>query len=92
MTPIQPQIRAEAKAGSHVVVLVIIVVIVVVRRLRRRLPREPVPLLPPTAPLQGILSPHPLASPSLFRVLLLLLLLRAARSTASSGTGGREGL
>jgi hypothetical protein len=72
----QPQIRAKAKAGRHVVVLVILVVIVIVRRLRRWLPREPVPLLPPSVPLQGVPSPHPLASPSLFRVLLLLHLLR----------------
>jgi hypothetical protein len=64
-------------AGRHVVVLVIIVVIVVVRRLRRWLPLEPASLLPPTAPLQGVPSPHPLASSSLFRVLLLLLLLRS---------------
>jgi hypothetical protein len=71
----QPQIRAEAKAGRHVIVFVIIIV-VVVRRLRRRLPRKPVPLLLPTTPLQGIPSPHPLASPSLFRILLLLLPLR----------------
>jgi hypothetical protein len=73
----QPQIRAEAKAGRHVVVFVIIVVIIVVRRLRQRLPREPVPLLPSTTPLQGVPSPHPLAGPSLVRVLLLLLLLRS---------------
>jgi hypothetical protein len=72
----QPQIRAEAKADCHVVVFVIIVVIVI-RRLRRWLPREPVPLLPPTAPLQGVPSTHSLASPSLFCVLLLLLLLRS---------------
>ena len=62
--------------GRHVVVLVVIVVVVVVRRLRRRLPRESVPLLPPTTPLQGILSQHPLAGPSLLRVLLLLPLFR----------------
>jgi hypothetical protein len=55
----------------------IIVVVVVVRRLRRRLPREPVPLMLPTTPLQGIPSPHPLVGPSLFCVLLLLLLLRS---------------
>jgi hypothetical protein len=66
-----------AKAGRHVVVFVIIIVVVVVRRLRWRLPRKPVPLLLQTTPLQGIPSPHPLASPSLFRVLLLLLLLRS---------------
>jgi hypothetical protein len=62
--------------GRHVVVLVILVVIVVVRRLRRRLPQEPVPVLSPTTLLQGFSSPHPLASPSLFRVLLQLFLLR----------------
>jgi hypothetical protein len=62
--------------GRHVVVLVIIVVIVIVRRLRRQLTREPVPLLPPTAPLQGFPSPHPLTGLGLFRVLLLLFLLR----------------
>jgi hypothetical protein len=75
----QPQIWAKAKAGSHVIVfiIVIIVVVVIVRRLRRRLPREPVPLLPPPTPLQGIPSPRPLAGPSLFCVLLLLLLLRS---------------
>jgi hypothetical protein len=74
----QPQIRAEAEAGSHVVVFIIIfiVVVVIVRRLRRWLPREPIPLLPTTKPLQGIPSPHPLAGPSLLRVLLLLPLLR----------------
>jgi hypothetical protein len=72
----QPQIRAEAKTGRHVIVLVIIVIIIVVRHLQRRLPREPVPLLPPTTPLQGIPSPHPLAGLGLFRVLLLLFLLR----------------
>jgi hypothetical protein len=64
----------EAKAGHHVVIFVIIIVIVIVRRLRRRLPREPIPLLPPTVPLQGVPSPHPLTSLSLFHVLLLLLL------------------
>jgi hypothetical protein len=75
----QPQIRVEAKAGSHVIVfiIVIIVVVVIVRRLRRRLPREPVPLLLPTMPLQGIPSPHPLVGPSLVCVLLLLLLLHS---------------
>jgi hypothetical protein len=73
MTPGPASDWAKAKMGCHVVVLVII--IVVVRRLRRRLPREPVPLLPPTASLQGAPSPHPLAGPGLFRVLLLLLLL-----------------
>jgi hypothetical protein len=61
--------------GHHVVALVIIIVIVV-RRLWRRLPRELVPLLPPTAPLQGFPSPHPLVGSGLFRVLLLLFLLR----------------
>jgi hypothetical protein len=63
--------------GSHVIVfiIVIIVVVVIVKRLRRRLPREPVPPLLPTMPLQSIPSPRPLAGPSLFRVLLLLLLL-----------------
>jgi hypothetical protein len=71
----QPQIRAEAEAGSHVVVF-IIVFIVVVRRLRRRLPREPIPLLPTTEPFQGVPSPRPLTGPSLLRVLLLLPLLR----------------
>jgi hypothetical protein len=60
--------------GRHVVVHVIIIIVVVVRRLRRRLPRESVPLLPPTTPLQGFPSPHPLAGPGLFRVLLLFLL------------------
>jgi hypothetical protein len=60
--------------GHHVVILVIIIIIVV-GRLRRRLPREPVPLLSPTTLLQGVPSSHPLASPSLLRVLLLLLLL-----------------
>jgi hypothetical protein len=54
-----------------------------IRRLRRRLPREPVPLLPPTAPLQGVPSPYPLVSPGLFRVLLLLLLLRGDPSCGS---------
>jgi hypothetical protein len=63
--------------GRHVVALIIIIIIVVViRRLRRRLPQEPVPLLPPTAPLQGFPSPHPLAGLGLFRILLLLFLLR----------------
>jgi hypothetical protein len=78
-TPGQPQIRAEAKAGSHVIVfiIVIIIVVVIIRRLRRRLPREPVPLLPPPTPLQGIPSLRPLAGPSLFRVLLLFLLLHS---------------
>jgi hypothetical protein len=73
----QPQIWAKAEAGRHVIIFVIIVVVVVVKRLRRRLPREPVPLLLPTTPLQGVQSPHPLAGPSLFYVLLLLLLLRS---------------
>jgi hypothetical protein len=62
--------------GRHVVVFVIIIiVVVVVRRLRRRLQREPIPRLPPTMLLQGFPSSHPLASSSLFRVLLLLFLL-----------------
>jgi hypothetical protein len=63
--------------GRHVVVFVIIIIVIVVGHLRRRLPREPVPLLLPTTPLQGVPSPHPLGGLSLFRVLLLLLLLRS---------------
>jgi hypothetical protein len=72
----QPQIRAEAKTGSHVIVfiIVVIVIVVIIRRLRRWLPWEPVPLLPPMMPFQGIPSPRPLAGPSFLRVLLLLLL------------------
>jgi hypothetical protein len=62
--------------GRHVVILVIIIIILVVMRLWRQLPREPVPLLPPTTLLQGFPSPHPLAGSGLFRVLLLLFLLR----------------
>jgi hypothetical protein len=73
----RPQIQAEAKAGGHVIVFIIVVVVMIVRRLQRRLPRETVPLLPPTTLLQGVPSPHPLAGPSLLRVLLLLLLLRS---------------
>jgi hypothetical protein len=69
--------------GHHVVILVIIIVIIVVQRLRRRLPREPVPLLSPKTLLQGVPSSHPLASPSLLRVLLLLLLLRGDPSRGS---------
>jgi hypothetical protein len=66
-----------AEAGCHVVVFIIIfIVVVVIRHLRRRLPREPIPLLPTMKPFQGIPSPHPLAGPSLLRVLLLLPLLR----------------
>jgi hypothetical protein len=73
----QPQIRAEAEAGSHVVVFIIVfIVVVIIRRLRRRLPREPIPLLPMTKPFQGVPSPHPLAGLSLLLVLLLLPLLR----------------
>jgi hypothetical protein len=69
----QPRVRAEAKSGRHVVIfIIIIIVVVVVRRLRRRLQREPIPCLPPTTLLQGFPSSHPLASPGLFRVLLLL--------------------
>ncbi len=63
--------------GRHVVVLVVLVVIIVVvivRRLRRRIPRESIPLLPTTEPFQGVPSPRPLAGPSLLRVLFLLLL------------------
>jgi hypothetical protein len=71
-----PQAGAEAETGGHVILFIIIVVIVVVGRLRRRLPREPVPLLLATALLQGIPSPPPLAGPGLLCVLLLLLLLR----------------
>jgi hypothetical protein len=54
----QPQIRDEAKPGRHVVVFVVIVIIivVVVRRLRQRLPREPIPRLPPTMLLQSFPS------------------------------------
>jgi hypothetical protein len=76
-TPSPAQIRAEAKAHSHIVVFIIVfIVVVVVRRFRRRLPREPIPLLPTTEPFQGVPSPHPLAGPSLLRVLFLLPLLR----------------
>jgi hypothetical protein len=83
--------------GRHVITLVVIIIIViVVGSLRRRLPQEPVPLLPPTMLLQGVPSSHPLASPGLLRVLFSFFFsaatLRAARSTASSGTGGRAGL
>jgi hypothetical protein len=59
--------------GGHVVVFIIVVVI---RRLRRRLPREPIPLLPTMKPFQGVSSPRPLAGSSILRVLLLLPLLR----------------
>jgi hypothetical protein len=54
----QPWVRAEAKSGCHVVVFVVIIIIivVVVRRLWRRLPREPIPRLPPTTLLQGFPS------------------------------------
>jgi hypothetical protein len=69
-----PQTRAEAEAGSHVVVLVIIFIVVVVRRLRRRLPREPLPLLPTMELLQGVSGPRPLVGPGFPCVLLLLLL------------------
>jgi hypothetical protein len=73
----QPQIRAEAEVGRHVVIFIIVfIVVIVIRRLRRRLPREPIPLLPTTKPFQGVLCPRPLAGPSLLRVLLLLPLLR----------------
>jgi hypothetical protein len=74
----QPQIWAETEAGSRVIIfiiVIIVVVVVIVRRLRLRLPWESVPLLPTTTLLQGISSPRPCASPSLLRVLLLLLLL-----------------
>jgi hypothetical protein len=71
-----PQAGAEAKAGGHVVLLVIIFIIVVVGRFRRRLPREPLPLLLATMLFQGVSSPPPLAGSGLLRVLLLLLLLR----------------
>jgi hypothetical protein len=75
--PGQTQAGAEAEAGSHVVLPVIIFIIVVaVGRFRRRLPREPLPLLPATKLLQGVSGPPPLAGPGLLRVLLLLLLLR----------------
>jgi hypothetical protein len=68
---------AEAKAGSHVVFLIIIfIIVVVITRYRRQLPRGPLPLLPTTKLFQGVSSPHPLAGPSLLRVLLFLLLLR----------------
>jgi hypothetical protein len=60
---------------SHHVVILVIIIIIIVRHLRRRLPREPIPLLPPTMPLQDFPSPHPLMGPGLFRVLLLLFLL-----------------
>jgi hypothetical protein len=72
----RPQAGAEAKAGGHVVLLVIVFIIVVVGRFRRRLPREPLPLLLMTALFQGVSSPPPLAGPDLLRVLLLLPLLR----------------
>jgi hypothetical protein len=73
----KPQAGAEAKTGGHVVLLVIIfIIIVVVERFRRRLPREPLPLLLATALFQGVSSPPPLAGPGLLRVLLLLPLLR----------------
>jgi hypothetical protein len=76
-TPGPASDRAKTKTGCHVVAFVIIIVVnVVVRRLRRRLPREPVPLLSPTTLFQGLPSPHPLASLGLFRILLLLFLLR----------------
>jgi hypothetical protein len=41
---------------THIVVFVVIIIIVVLRRLRRRLPREPIPRLPPTTLLQSFLS------------------------------------
>jgi hypothetical protein len=71
-----PQAEAEAETGGHVIIVIIIVVVIVVGRLRRRLPRESVPLLLATALLQGVPSPPPLAGPGLLRVLLFLLLLR----------------
>ena len=59
---------AEAKAGSHVVLLVIIfIIVVVITRYRRQLPRGPLPLLPTTKLFQGVSSPHPLAGPGLLR-------------------------
>jgi hypothetical protein len=73
----QPEIRAEAEAGSHVVVFIIVfIIVVIVRRLRRWLPREPIPLLPTMKPFQGVSCLRPLGVPSLLRVLLLLPLLR----------------
>jgi hypothetical protein len=60
--------------GGHVVLLLII--IVVVGRLRRRLPRESLPLLLATTLFQGVSSPPPLTGTGLLRVLLPLLLLR----------------
>jgi hypothetical protein len=82
--------------GRHVITLVVIIIIVIiVGRLQRWFPREPVPLLPPTTLLQGVPTSHPLASPGLLRVLFSFFstaTLRAARSIASSGTGGRAGL
>jgi hypothetical protein len=89
----QPQIRADAKASSHIVVFVIVFV---VRRFRRRLPREPIPLLPTMEPFLGV--PSRIRSraraffASFFSFLFSAATLHAARSTASSGTGGREGL
>jgi hypothetical protein len=58
------------------IVFVIIIIVIVVRRVRRRLQREPISCLPPTTLLQSFPSSHPLASSGLFRVLLLLVLLR----------------
>jgi hypothetical protein len=52
------------------------IIVVVVRRFRRRLPREPLPLLPTMELFLGVSSPHPLAGLGLLRVLLFLLLLR----------------
>jgi hypothetical protein len=80
----QPRVRAEAKPGHHVVIfVVVIIIVVVVRRVRRRLQREPVPRLPPTMLLQGFPSSHPLTSSGLFRVLLLLVLLRGEPTRGS---------
>jgi hypothetical protein len=81
----QPRVQAEAKSGRHVVIfiIIIVVIIIVVRRLRRRLQREPIPCLPPMTLLQGFPSSHPLASPGLFRVLLLLFLLRGESACGS---------
>jgi hypothetical protein len=83
----QPRVRTEAKPGRHVIifviVIIIIIIIIIVRRVRRRLQREPIPCLPPTALLQGLPSLHPLASSGLFHVLLLLVLLRGEPTRGS---------